>query len=158
MFTFILKAGVGFLSFGVLSEIIYQLYKRIYRQKGNENTSQPSTEVLFFPDKKVACKAHFTADYGCENAYCQFSHTENSLSKLFTYLISARTSLDVCVFVITCSDLADLLVKAHKKGVKVRVVTDQEQVDVSGSQIWKLRKEGEICAIQTFHKKQMSLG
>lgn len=142
MSTFIFKAGLGFLSVGVLSEVVYQLYKRFYIGTKKDNSNKVATEVLFFPDAKVACKSHFTADYGCENTHCQFSHEENSLSKLFTYLTSARSSLDVCVFVITCSDLADLLVKACKKGVKVRVITDHEQVDVSGSQIWKLRKEG----------------
>ncbi|XP_052069010.1 uncharacterized protein LOC127708201 [Mytilus californianus] len=142
MSTFILRSGVLILSFGIASEIIYQIYKRVNIKNKGKRRKFPKTEVLFFPDETVACKSYFTDDYGCRNSNCRFSHEENSLSKLFTYLMSARTSIDICVFVITCSDLAELLIKSHKKGVVVRVVTDNEQVDVPGSQIWKLRKAG----------------
>jgi len=137
-----LKSAAIILAFGITSEIVYQLYLRHSNRKDKKIRLFPKTEVLFFPDKTVACKAYFTQDYGCKNTNCRFSHKENSLSKLFTCMTSARKSIDVCVFVITCSDLADLLIQAYKKGVIVRVVTDNEQVDVPGSQIWKLRKQG----------------
>lgn len=152
MSTFILRSGVLILSFGIASEIVYQIYKKVKSRNNGNRRKFPKTEVLFFPDETVACKAYFTDDYGCKNSNCRFSHEENSLSKLFTYLISARISIDVCVFVITCSDLADLLIKSHQKGVVVRVVTDNEQVDVPGSQIWKLRKAGNpLCLTQYFY-------
>lgn len=152
MSTFILRSGVLILSFGIASEIVYQIYKRVNKRNKINRRKFPKTEVLFFPDETVACKAYFTDDYGCKNPNCRFSHEENSLSKLFTYLMSARTSIEICVFVITCSDLAELLIKSHKKGVVVRVVTDNEQVDVPGSQIWKLRKAGNtLCLTQYFY-------
>lgn len=130
------------LAFGIFSEICYQSYlwwKKKYLTKVAKKMKD--CEVLFFPDNRVACKSHFIGD-GCGKLDCHFSHEPNSLSKLFEHLTKARKSLDVCVFVITCSSLADVLVEAHKKGVVVRIITDDEQVDVPNSQIWKLRKAG----------------
>ena len=140
--------GFGiFFTVCVASEIIYQLYKTIIqRPKDDEQTESRNAvtdDVLFFPDKQIACKDFFVGDRGCSNLRCRYTHEENALSKLFKKLASARSSLDVCVFLICSMDLGELLIDAHKKGVKVRVICDDEQVDISGSQIWKFRKEGE---------------
>ncbi|KAK3772588.1 hypothetical protein RRG08_027325 [Elysia crispata] len=50
--------------------------------------------------------------------------------------------MDVCVFVMTCKDLADVLARLFRRGVKIRIITDKEQLQASGSQIWALMKEG----------------
>ncbi|KAL3876139.1 hypothetical protein ACJMK2_034011 [Sinanodonta woodiana] len=133
----------------VTSEVVYWAYllfrAKTWKKHGDKKETQSDnviTEVIFFPDDKIACKAHFTSEDGCENKTCRFTHEANSLSRLYGYLASASLSLDVSVFVITCVDLADLLIEAHKRGVVVRVITDDEQVDITGSQIWKLRRAG----------------
>ena len=137
--------GIGVvIAIGITSEIIYQAYLWIKRKRNEteSRTRKEITEVLFFPDRMVACKDYFIGEYGCANLRCRFTHEPNSLSALYKYLSGVRTSLDVCVFVICCSDLGDVIVDAHKRGVKVRVICDDEQVDISGSQIWKMRSEG----------------
>jgi cardiolipin hydrolase len=48
--------------------------------------------------------------------------------RLLQFLGSARTSLDVCVFTITCDEIAGALLEAHKRGVRVRIISDNEQV------------------------------
>ncbi|XP_022318165.2 uncharacterized protein LOC111121268 [Crassostrea virginica] len=122
----------------VFSEILYQFYAYRFRRRATK--AEEYTEVLFFPDQKVACIKHFISE--CESESCSFSHEENSLGKLFRYLHQAQNSIDVCVFVITCKDLADILIQALERGVRVRVITDCEQVDIPGSQIWRLRSKG----------------
>lgn len=143
----VVKYVAGTLLFGLFTEIVYQIYARLKSKKEKQNHI---TEVLFFPDLKVACKAHFTSADGCNNRHCRFTHSENSLSRLYNYLTLSRKSLDVCVFVLSCVDLADTIILAHKRGVNVRVITDNEQVNVQGSQIWKLRSEGK-------YKKQIKI-
>ncbi|ESO83959.1 hypothetical protein LOTGIDRAFT_155267 [Lottia gigantea] len=54
----------------------------------------------------------------------------------------AKETIDASVFCLTCIDLADILIMKHKRGVIVRVMTDDEQIDSSGAQIWRLRQEG----------------
>ncbi|KAK3599284.1 hypothetical protein CHS0354_028640 [Potamilus streckersoni] len=143
------KGALIVVASAVTSEIVYWVYllfwDKAWKKYGTKKQTQCDnvvTEVIFFPDDKIACKAHFASEDGCENKMCRFTHEANSLSRLYGYLTSAKTSLDVSVFVITCTDLADLLIEAHKRGVLVRVITDDEQVDITGSQIWKLRSAG----------------
>lgn len=133
---------------GVSSEILYYLFKR-YRKHGlalsiktESKNEKIVEEVLFFPDQEIACKDYFVGEDGCQHTGCKFLHEKSSLSRLYEFLHEAKFSLDVCVFLICCTDLADLLILAHKRNVRVRVICDNEQVDISGSQIWKLRKEG----------------
>lgn len=100
---------------------------------------------IIFPDDKVACKAEFTQRHGCTNKACNFSHDPNSsYAQLLKLLQSACRTLDVCVFTITCRDLADIMIDLHNKGVIVRLITDDEQVDATGSQIGTFRAAG-VC-------------
>merc|ERR1712140_58116 len=57
-------------------------------------------------------------------------------------LRSSRRSLDICVFVITCLDLAEVVIDLHNMGVIVRIISDKEQVDARGSQISRFRAAG----------------
>ncbi|KAK3089841.1 hypothetical protein FSP39_006986 [Pinctada imbricata] len=130
---------IYFLAFGFASEVLYLLYKRFRRKK---NYSGFKTEVLFFPDKNVACKEFFTATLGCEKVTCGFSHDTSSLSRLYQNLSNAKESIDVCVYVFTSSHLASVLIDSNNKGVHVRLITDSEQCEQEESQIWRLRSEG----------------
>jgi phosphatidylserine/phosphatidylglycerophosphate/cardiolipin synthase-like enzyme len=59
---------------------------------------------------------------------CKYSHQETNLVKLLKVLKAAKQTVDVCVFNITCDDIANTLAALHKQGVRVRIVTDDEQV------------------------------
>ena len=146
--------GVGIvLAVGLASEILYQTYlwlKRRHR-KTESRTESSISEVLFFPDRMVACKDYFIGEHGCSNLKCRFTHEPNSLSSLYKHLAGCRTSLDVCVFVICCSDLGDVIIDAHRRGVKVRVICDDEQIDITGSQIWRMRSEGKLIPVIVFY-------
>jgi len=58
------------------------------------------------------------------------------------YVRSARKCIDLCVYTITCSELVDVIVSLYKLGVQVRVITDNDQLDASGSQVGRFRVEG----------------
>ncbi|XP_005092871.1 mitochondrial cardiolipin hydrolase [Aplysia californica] len=144
-----LKGAVYVTALFIGSEIIYQIYRKYKRKskhrKENESKSRlskSSLQVLFFPDKDVACRDYFISGDGCFKSNCQFSHSKTSLSELCKHMMSSQRSLDVCVFVITCRDLADILLKLHRRGVKIRIITDKGMLHTDGSQIWTLQKEG----------------
>ncbi|XP_052791121.1 uncharacterized protein LOC128225128 [Mya arenaria] len=140
-----LKAAGIAIAIGLTSELVYFLYKRWKKRKSEAATHSETKaieEVLFFPDSQIACKDHFVGEDGCSRENCRFTHEHNSLSRLYEFIDGARETLDVCVFVICCADLGDLLILAHRRHVKVRVICDDEQIDITGSQIWKLRKAG----------------
>ncbi|XP_071107223.1 uncharacterized protein [Haliotis cracherodii] len=147
--SFVIQSAFVFgatLTIGVLTEIIYQglTWWRTRRKEKNQ-----FSKVLFFPDREVACKAHFQTREGCSHVNCRYSHKDTSLSELYKHLGRAEHSLDVCVFVICCQDLADILIQLHKQGKVVRIITDDEQVEMAGSQIWRFRKEG--VSVRTDH-------
>ncbi len=59
------------------------------------------------------------------------------------YLIDqAKNNLDLCVFTISDARLADHIIKAHSRGVKVRVITDDQKCFDDGSQIFTLSHAG----------------
>lgn len=130
---------------GVLAHTTYVLIKSVKEsmESAPEKTlnDQSAPQVLFFPDKFLACK-QFIFDGSCNRKNCQFAHEETSLSKLVRVLLEAKQSLDVCVFTINCRELADATIQLHKSGVVVRVLTDDEQMGSTGSQIEKFRREG----------------
>ena len=132
---------------GVLAHTTYVFIKSVKEsidsvpEKTLNDQSTCTSQVLFFPDKMLACK-QFIFEGGCNRKNCQFAHEETSLSKLVRVLLEAKESLDVCVFTINCRELADATVQLHKSGVVVRVLTDDEQMGSTGSQIEKFRREG----------------
>lgn len=132
---------------GVLVHTAYVFIKSVKEsmespaEKTLNDQSHSTAQVLFFPDKLLACK-QFIFDGSCNRKNCQFAHEETSLSKLVRVLLEAKQSLDVCVFTINCRELADATIQLHKSGVVVRVLTDDEQMGSTGSQIEKFRREG----------------
>lgn len=131
--------------FGVSVQTVYMfvLIVREALKSSSEKTNsrQSAAQVLFFPDKVFACQ-QFLFNGGCSRKNCQFSHEETSLSKLVRVLSEAKQSLDVCVFTINCRELADAVIRQHNNGVVVRVLTDDEQMGSTGSQIEKFLREG----------------
>jgi hypothetical protein len=62
--------------------------------------------------------------------------------RLIQLLEEATSSLDICVFFITCRDLAEAIIRVHRKGVSVRVIADADMADGCDTQIPVLRKCG----------------
>jgi len=80
-------------------------------------------EVLFFPDRTRSSR-------------------EGPFAKLVSYLDSARRTLDVAVYSITDNRVRDALLRAHRRGVAVRVISDTEQSKSLGSDVRELESEG----------------
>lgn len=118
-------------------------------KKNKLNTPKKiESQVLFFPDKKQLCPSLVRVDK-CNGEDCLYGHRETSLWKLISTILKSQFTVDVCVFTITSQTLADILIKKHKEGVVVRVVTDCEKMDLNCSQIEQMRSHG----IQVRHDK-----
>lgn len=113
----------------------YSVRKRKQSPRRSESeVAAEENKVLFFPD-------HLTAQsFSTPSSNVVFD--EGSLSVLLETLHGAKRSIDVCIFAFSCKELGDVLIDAHHNGVVVRVIADNEQATVSGSQIGKLRKKG----------------
>ncbi|KAJ2018785.1 hypothetical protein GGI01_001161 [Coemansia sp. RSA 376] len=70
-----------------------------------------------------------------------FFPSEDSFAELINFLDSAKTSLDICVFNITDNDLARAIGNAKKRGVNVRIITDDEQLKCQGNDVERLSEQ-----------------
>ena len=71
-----------------------------------------------------------------------FSPGETCLGAILDQLEDARRSIDVCVFTITDDRIARALLAAHERGIKLRVITDNDKANDEGSDVWKLERAG----------------
>jgi phosphatidylserine/phosphatidylglycerophosphate/cardiolipin synthase-like enzyme len=93
------------------------------------HTEHPIRVALFFP-------THLEMESRADGTRL------DTLDVLCKWLISAKRTLDVCVFTITNSAIARALLGAHRKGVRVRIITDDEQVLSTGSKVRELGVAG----------------
>ncbi|XP_041838013.1 mitochondrial cardiolipin hydrolase isoform X1 [Melanotaenia boesemani] len=101
-------------------------------------------QVLFFPSE-TACVEHIFTPTSPRFCSCSLPHgVETSFSRLLRHILSASTSLDLCVFSFSNMVLSRAVLLLHSKGVTIRVLTDKDYSAISGSQIGVLREAG-IC-------------
>ncbi|MCA9321751.1 MAG: endonuclease [Planctomycetes bacterium] len=95
---------------------LHELTKLLY---GKEHAAQPraATEVLFSPGTD------------CRQA-------------ILDRFDEARRSIDICVFTITDDGITRAILRAHQRGVRLRVVTDDEKAWDLGADTQRLKESG----------------
>ncbi len=78
-----------------------------------------------------------------------FSPGEDCLRRIGALFQACRESADVCVFTITDDRISDAIVTAHRRGVRVRVVSDDEKASDIGSDVDRLQAAGVPVAFDT---------
>lgn len=71
-----------------------------------------------------------------------FSPEEECAEIIKDLLKNCRKSADICVFTITDNRIASAILEAHKRGVKIRIISDDEKASDLGSDIRRLFKSG----------------
>eukprot|EP01101_Sappina_pedata_P008318 TRINITY_DN457_c0_g1_i1.p1 TRINITY_DN457_c0_g1~~TRINITY_DN457_c0_g1_i1.p1 ORF type:complete len:162 (-),score=74.18 TRINITY_DN457_c0_g1_i1:94-558(-) len=71
-----------------------------------------------------------------------FFPTNGDIKRMLQFLKACKKSLDICVFNITDDRIASQILKLHKKGIKIRVITDDDCSTTQGSDINSLSKSG----------------
>ena len=71
-----------------------------------------------------------------------FSPGDGCRARIASLLAKSRKSADICVFTITDDRLARPIVEAHRRGIRVRIITDDDKSQDLGSDIEALRKAG----------------
>jgi phosphatidylserine/phosphatidylglycerophosphate/cardiolipin synthase-like enzyme len=80
-------------------------------------------------------------------AEAHFSPGEDCFRAIANRLESARETMDICLFTITDDRLSNQILDAHRRGVRVRIITDNDKAGDLGSDIPRLREAG-IPAIE----------
>lgn len=71
-----------------------------------------------------------------------FSPGEDCRRQLLDLLVAARETLDISVFTISDDRLSDAIIAAHKRGIQVRLITDNDKALDQGSDIARLIDHG----------------
>lgn len=71
-----------------------------------------------------------------------FSPGPDCKAAIVKLLASARTSLDVCVFTISDDDITRAILDAHGRKVSVRIITDDDKRNDTGSDVDHLARQG----------------
>ncbi|KPP75411.1 mitochondrial cardiolipin hydrolase-like [Scleropages formosus] len=119
--------GLGAVTLLLSARYLHWLFRR-WRSR------VPLKEVLFFPTS-VTCVEHL----------------------LLRHLLSATSSLDLCVFAFSNQELSRTVLLLRSRGVAVRILTDKNYMIMSGSQIGALRRAGtcvrhDLEAVHMHHK------
>ncbi|HJZ89372.1 MAG TPA: phospholipase D-like domain-containing protein [Gemmataceae bacterium] len=80
-----------------------------------------------------------------EAAAAFFSPGSTCIQEVLRQFNSARQTCDVCVFTITDDRITDAILRANARGLKLRVVTDDERCHDLGSDIDRLKAAGIPC-------------
>jgi len=71
-----------------------------------------------------------------------FSPGDACLQRIIARFTNARRSADLCVFTITDDRIASAILEAHRRGVKVRIITDNDKAYDLGSDVSKFVQAG----------------
>lgn len=80
-------------------------------------------------------------------AQAHFSPGEDCLAAVVQELTAARRQVDVCVFTITDDRITEGLLGAVRRGVRVRVVSDDDKSSDEGSDLMRLARAGVPVAV-----------
>uniref|UniRef100_A0A672GHT6 Mitochondrial cardiolipin hydrolase n=1 Tax=Salarias fasciatus TaxID=181472 RepID=A0A672GHT6_SALFA len=129
---------VVFLGFSALLVTVELISRFLHCRKPRRTTN----EVLFFPSKEVCVERLFRPSLSCT---CPLPHgIETSFSLLLRHILSASSSMDLCIFAFSNVSLCRAVLELHRRGVIIRVLSDKDYAAINGSQIGVLRRAG-IC-------------
>lgn len=79
---------------------------------------------------------------GEEEVAAWFSPGQDCRRAILDQIARSRRTLDVCVFTISDDRIAEALLVAHRRGIAVRVLTDNDKTDDEGNDVDRLAAAG----------------
>ena len=74
------------------------------------------------------------------NAY--FSHANDIRKVILRAITGAKEGMDIAMFTISDDQIAEELLQAHVRGIKIRILTDDEKVNDRGSDMMAFKEAG----------------
>nr|CAB3227128.1 uncharacterized protein C4orf45 [Phallusia mammillata] len=121
--------------------IAYRFY--VWKKNAKSRKKAVFHKVLFFPDQKIPCQRYLLSPQGCARKNCSYSHDwSSSFAQLMKHVITAKRSIYLCMFSVTCNELAMAVLQKFRQGAVVRVITDTEYMNLNGSRIADFMNQG----------------
>jgi phosphatidylserine/phosphatidylglycerophosphate/cardiolipin synthase-like enzyme len=94
-------------------------------------------------------------DFTNERSAAFFSPGHTCIHEVIRQFDLARQTCDVCVFTITDDRITEAILRAHGRGVALRIITDDEKSHDLGSDIDRLRAAGISCKMDVGNAAHM---
>ena len=104
--------------------------------------SDPAPLTLLRWLEQVVTTLDTSADPPPVEAQAYFAPGEDCLRKLRELCLGAKRSIDVCVYTISDDRLCVALIDAYRRGLTVRILSDDEKIHDAGSDVLRLRDFG----------------
>jgi len=71
-----------------------------------------------------------------------FSPGKSCAKAIIDCIYQAKHSIDICVFTISDNQISDAILKAHKSGIAIRIISDNDKANDMGSDVYQLTEQG----------------
>ena len=136
-----LKSNIADRSFSahelaVLRSKVFRLFKDKYKAKSDIDRLSALEQII----KLLIPQDQSSQQDDMNNAY--FSPGDKCKNAIIQHLGLAQQHVDICVFTISDDDIANKILDIHKRGINVRIITDNDKVNDRGSDIHMLSQAG----------------
>jgi phosphatidylserine/phosphatidylglycerophosphate/cardiolipin synthase-like enzyme len=131
------SVGAAYRDNNVLLRIRDQAVAENYRREFDEMF----TDDLFGP-LSVADTPHPRVAIGATTVETYFAPDDGVARRLIELIAGARTEVDILAFTFTSDPLAEALLEAARRGVRVRAVFERDQAESAGSDVQRLQQAG----------------
>lgn len=111
---------------------------KIAREYDNQIPSQNLIDWIEKANKLTLIESEINQTYS--KAY--FSPGDECKNAITYHIKQAKETVDICVFTISDNDIAKQIISSHKKGVHIKIITDDDKINDIGSDIKELRDAG----------------
>jgi phosphatidylserine/phosphatidylglycerophosphate/cardiolipin synthase-like enzyme len=118
------------------------LRHRAFELARGEVLTPQAAQVLGWLEEVVKVLAPRPAPASAAVADACFGPGPACLNRLLALIRQARSTLDVCVFTITDDRITSALLAAHRRGVRVRIISDDQKAGDLGADIATFRQAG----------------
>lgn len=117
------------------------LRSELFKIARNQINAENYMEILLWTEKvnKLIVAAN-KVEVQQESVY--FSPGEECLQAIINHIRSAKNKIRICLFTISDDRIAEELISKHKRGVSIKIISDNDKIFDKGSDIEKLAKAG----------------
>jgi len=120
----------------ISSQIIWGAIKHV--QNRIKNSRGEVNEVMIFNELSECCSVKLVKNQSsgpCENNFCIIRNIQNVIK----YIDEAKYCIDFAMLTFTIKDILNALIRANERGVRIRVITDNEMIESSGGKMLILK-------------------
>lgn len=118
----------------IITEISYRIFKKFYPKKCRKH------QVLFFSATNNTHWRTHDRELECNNLHC-YCHNFHIIRN---YINNTKYSLDLCMYLFTSEEIAQTVLDAHLRGIKIRILTDFEMSHSTGSKMELFQSHGKF--------------